>query len=277
MDKKRKIIGTAVCVLLIAMIVFIVAHELAATGTLTRETSVRAGLALVAVILYAVRFFARLGRGERVNYRLYETEYKDIVELAFCRKDQKKERRQLFVAIDCFNRNRYADSISILEKLMPGCNTAKDEYAVRMFLALSYSDMGGREEAIRLYNEILKTEPKNSRVLSNLAMNYYNGGEFDRAVETYERAIECAPENPYPYNNLASAYIKNAEFEKALPYAMKAYELKNNLVAATNGLAICHSVLGNEEEAQRFFKISVANGADPKHLRQVIEDYKAEL
>jgi tetratricopeptide (TPR) repeat protein len=65
---------------------------------------------------------------------------------------------------------------------------------------------------------------------------------------------------------------KEYQYEKAIPFALKAHELKRNLTPATNSLAICYSVLGEKELANKYFKISVSNGVNAEGLSRTIKN-----
>lgn len=61
-----------------------------------------------------------------------------------------------------------------------------------------------KDEAIPLYERVLKINPKRSDILFNLAFIYYGGGQFDKAKETTERILKFAPDDLRAQYNLGA-------------------------------------------------------------------------
>jgi tetratricopeptide (TPR) repeat protein len=146
-----------------------------------------------------------------------------------------------------------------------------------MFDALCYSDMGLNQKAIDSYKAILSFDPKSSTVWSNIGLLYVKEGKNTEAEEAYKKAIELNGENPYPYNNLGTLYLKELRYDEAIEAALAALERKNNMYQASNTLAIAYTLMGEFDLADKYFKISVANGVDAEGLRSTIDRYCEEL
>ncbi|MBZ0199865.1 MAG: tetratricopeptide repeat protein [Ignavibacteriaceae bacterium] len=61
-----------------------------------------------------------------------------------------------------------------------------------------------RDEAIPLYERILKIDPKRSDILFNLAFIYYGEQKFDKAKETTKRILKIAPDDLRAHYNLGA-------------------------------------------------------------------------
>ena len=222
-----------------------------------------------------ISFCRRLTENRKIAYKVYENDYSEYISGAFVGLANVKNRNELLKAIQLYNADQYFPAIKILENLAKKAKTDKDKFAAMMFLALTYTEMGGAANAIALYNEIIKIYPRKSTVWSNLGLIYTNLGNFKKAREAYNFAVECNPENPYSYANIANLLIKEGEFAEAIPYGKKALEFKGNLYQASNALAIVYLAIGDTENSEKYFKISVANGVNAKDLRAAMEQYKA--
>lgn len=183
---------------------------------------------------------------------------------------------QLLNAIDLWNKNELEKAINSLLALRKKCKTVNEHCAVLTFMALCYDDMRYFAPAISAYKEIIELDPTRSNARSNLGLLYRQMGEYGEAVQTFQSAIECDPNNPFAYNNLALTYYRMAEYALAIEYAEKALALKGNLYQAANCLCLCHFVLKHKEECQKYYKIAVANGSDPKKLKEEIGKLKHE-
>ena len=274
---KRIKIACAVHGILILIAIGMLIAEWALTGTVCADSR-KSGVAIILVnIALSGLWIYRFYTPSEKTVQSYRKEYKDILEDAFSAKEEQGYKRKLYFAIYQYNQNRQQLAIRTLNALLPKCKNEKDRYAVLLFLALNFDELGDKATAIELYEQINRFDPNRSRVWSNLGLLYLGRGEFTNAVLAYQKSIQCDTSNPYAYNNLASALIKMGEFEKAIPYAKQALLLKSNLCAASNALAVCYSVLKNKDEANKYFKISLANGVDAAELRSAIRLYNEEI
>ncbi len=82
--------------------------------------------------------------------------------------------------------------------------------AAKLYLATTYAqqyvpgvetqdNLRNANLAIDEYNDVLKTEPKDSNSLLGIAYLYMNMKKFDKAREYYRKAIEADPNNPDAY------------------------------------------------------------------------------
>ena len=70
--------------------------------------------------------------------------------------------------------------------------------------ALTAHQEGKLEEAEKLYQEILKTQPKHYAIHCNLGSLLYVQGRFHKAEVSLRKAIELKPEFDQAHNNLGN-------------------------------------------------------------------------
>lgn len=269
--KKKIVLGIILASVVPIIAACLIINEILSQGSVA-DSSILIAVALIAGdISFCIRYFSPILKRGSVQ-RKYDEVYRDIISEAFIKKDQEQDRAKLIKAISLYNANKFNSSISVLNSLLPKCTSDSEKYAVLLFTALSLTDSSAYEAAIDVYLEILKFNTSSSTVYSNLGLLYTNLGDLKNALDAYKKAVECDPDNPYAYNNIATVFIRNAEYEKAIPFALKAHELKRNLTPATNSLAICYSVLGEKELANKYFKISVSNGVNAEGLSRTIKN-----
>ena len=279
MKKGRLIFNIcALCFMLVATIALIIVlvNNYIKTGSIDLVIASECLGILTTFIISLVFFYCRLTENRRITYKVYENDYKEYLSGAFVGVANKKNKNELMKAIHLYNQDQYYPAIKILEPLAKKAKTNEDKFAAMMFLALTYTEMGGAVNAIALYNEIIKIYPRKSTVWSNLGLIYANMGNFKKAREAYNYALECNPDNPYSYANISNLLIKEGEFEEAIPYGKKALEIKGNLYQASNALSIAYLAIGDIQNSEKYFRISVANGVNAKDLRAAMEQYKTE-
>jgi len=74
---------------------------------------------------------------------------------------------------------------------------------------------GDVQEAIRLYEELIKVEPDSVGARTNLGVALARLGRYNDAVAQYDEALKRAPDNPSILLNLALAWYKQAAFYTA--------------------------------------------------------------
>lgn len=211
-----------------------------------------------------------------IKYDYYLKTYKDHIRDSFSGFWRKGLLNKLLGAIDLWNKNECEKAINALLSLRKSCKTVNEHCAVLMFTALCYDDMRYFAPAIETYKELLALDSTRSSAHSNLGLLYRQMGEYGQAVQAFQAAIESDPQNPYAHNNLALTYYRMGEHKLAIENAEIALSLKGNYYQAANCLCLCHFILKNMEECRKYYKIAVANGGDPKKLKEEIAKVKDE-
>jgi len=212
------------------------------------------------------------GSGIRMRRsKLYEETYHDELRYAFYSENKKHLHSKLLSAIGLYNHNQFETAIKRLKDLLPYCETDDDYCAVLLFLALSYTDVGLTDSAINTYYEIIHHNQTRSRVWSNLGMLFKQQGKNKDALSCYANALKYDEKNPYAYNNIAGAYFALGEYNISIEYGKRALELKSNIYQASNVVCLSYCALKNPEECEKYYKISVGNGAEPNGLKSAID------
>ena len=94
-----------------------------------------------------------------------------------------------------------------------------DEYASGVaynILVLAHKRQGRYQEAIKLYEKILKDNPRNTLFLYNLGNTYFQSGRRADAEKCYRRTLEIEPNEINPAVSLGNLLVSNAELDEAL-------------------------------------------------------------
>ena len=83
-------------------------------------------------------------------------------------------------------------------------------------LVLAHKRQGKYQEAITLYEKILKDNPRNALFLYNLGNIYYESGRRADAEECYRKTLEIEPNEFNPSVSLGNLLVSNAELDEAL-------------------------------------------------------------
>ena len=210
----------------------------------------------------------------RKSLEVYEKAYAN--ELGYAFKNKPFQRKKLLCACRLYDESNYGKALKYLFQLLQEVEFERDSVPVLLFIALCYTDAGVTEEAIKAYYELLKIDPKNSQVHSNLGGLFIQEGDFETALKHYNKSIEFNPKNYFAYLNRANQYFRINEFENAISDAKQALEFKNNGVEAASLLTVIYALQGDEENKKKYYHISITSGEKPEDLNEAISYYLHE-
>ena len=262
----KKILITLLNIIVIGVSAFIVVYSLFFEEIPDYRRLIKSVVILVGY-LYGI---ARVtGNPFGQNYRMYEEQYKDIVEGAF--EEDKKSYRKLLEATVYYNRDQFKKAHNVLDGLINKCMRAKDYTAVYTFKALCYGEENKNEQSIAAYEKVLQYDMANSRAWSNMGLRYMAIGKMQEAFDAYSNAIKYEPTNAMAYTNMASFLVKAGEPKAGLGYALKALELNSSVYQAMSWAATAYKMLGDDANAEKYCKMYGVNGGNAKDLRRLLE------
>lgn len=229
--------------------------------------------AAIVCLLLGTLFKLIYGSG-RKSLEVYEKAYAN--ELGYAFKNKPLQRKKLLCACRLYDESNYGKALKYLFQLLQEVEFERDSVPVLLFIALCYTDAGVTEEAIKAYYELLKIDPKNSQVHSNLGGLFIQEGDFETALKHYNKSIEFNPKNYFAYLNRANYYFRINEFENAVSDAKQALEFKNNGVEAASLLTVIYALQGDEENKKKYYHISITSGEKPEDLNEAISYYLHE-
>lgn len=72
------------------------------------------------------------------------------------------------------------------------------------------------DRAIKVFRQILLTDPTNKHAWLNLGVAYYHKKEYNKVIHAFTRALEFDPENITCWNNLGVAYNYLGDYDKSI-------------------------------------------------------------
>lgn len=257
-------LARVIYILLALVIVGLLCYQGFVTKELNSSGLIRAILLLIAAVIGFLRTFRRNVANKKSTYR---NAYGKHIGDAF--DDDPKLEKQLYQAIDDFNKDAYSAGIRKLEKLDQQCTRSAQRFTVQFFMALCYEGQNNYRSAIESYRKAL-TMRQDSSAASNLGMCYTKIGDFSNAVEYYQLASRLDSKNPFPLNNLAQLYLRNGDYEEVIPYAMQAIQLDGNFRQANEALTVAYAMLDDPQQYEHYYRRSITCGSDGNKLKAFI-------
>jgi len=140
-------------------------------------------------------------------------------------------------------------------ELNPGYATA------HQWFALSLSNLGRHDEAIKEIMQARELDPLSPRINSNVGLILYYARKYDQAIEELKKSGELFPEHAVIYASMGRAYVLAGRYEEAISALNHFLELQPDHGQGYLWLAYCYALSGKREEAQ-------------KRLKKAIEDSK---
>jgi len=128
--------------------------------------------------------------------------------------------------------------------------------SVLFYGILTYKRADVWADPIRLYTEVLKYSPNNTKARINMGVLLTKSGSYDEAEKRYKEAAKLLPNDAGVHSNLANVYIKKADdyagkqmYDLALTEFKKAVELNPKDYVAHNNIGILYKQKGNIKKA----------------------------
>ncbi len=136
--------------------------------------------------------------------------------------------------------------------------------SVRQLLedALGHHRAGRFSRAKRLYEEVLRVEPRHRDALQHLGMVATQTGDHGLAVDLIRQAIEVGPDDAAMHNNLGCALRQQGRLDEAVTHYRRALELKPDYAEAHSNMGLALRACGELDEAVASFRRVLALRVD---------------
>jgi tetratricopeptide (TPR) repeat protein len=127
------------------------------------------------------------------------------------------------------------------------------------------------EEAVNVFTQCLKLDPKNVKAEDNLGLSYEGLGRIEDAMAAYRTAISWemgSANNSGPYIDLGTLLVNNDRSSEAIPYLTKALQISPEDIRAHRQLGKAYLHMNQLEKAQAELERSVqlAPQSAPTHF-----------
>ncbi|HEV2199391.1 MAG TPA: tetratricopeptide repeat protein [Bryobacteraceae bacterium] len=170
-----------------------------------------------------------------------------------------KEAEQTFAALYKSNPRDMRGLVGVVETLagqnkMPEAikvmQEASDKEPERRDMKLALANLFVRDlrydDAIRIYNTLVQSDPKSSDLLFRLAETQRRKGDVNTAIETFRRASQAAPTDPRPLLQLGLLMDGTGRREQAKPIYEQILKLQPDHPIALNNLAFIKAEEGTD-------------------------------
>jgi Flp pilus assembly protein TadD len=121
---------------------------------------------------------------------------------------------------------------------------------------------GQTREAVAMFAEAVKNDPRRADAWVRLAVNCDKEGMFVESADYYQKALDLDPNNADTYCNLGYSLYLQERMGDAESATRRALELKPDHARAQNNLGLVLARSGREDESLRAFQLAGCSEAD---------------
>lgn len=177
----------------------------------------------------------------------------------------------LVEAIKMLEQGNLDSAISFAEKAI-GLKPDYREAIYQLGIMLSLADR--LDQALEKFESLLKSNPRDSRVLNNLGCIWFRRNEVEKAEKALKEAIVCNRANWEAKKNLADLYIQTGKPHQAGEIYSQILEHHKECPEAMLALAEIFISLGDCSTAEMVLRIVLKNCPGNKEARRVLEEIK---
>ena len=150
-------------------------------------------------------------------------------------------------------------------------------YLENLALALyTDGDTSNDDEAIEVYNKLLRLSPENFNAWNELGILYYRKGMQSNAINAYKEAGKLRPDSAIIYENIGLSYFVQGEYKEAADFYLHALQVgsENKLRLLQDVGDIYHLKLNKNEEAITYYNEALNIHPDAITWKYLAEAYE---
>jgi len=128
--------------------------------------------------------------------------------------------------------------------------------------ANAYDHVNSLEKSVKVYEEILGTDPNSIPVFLNLGGLYYRRGMFEAAIPYYEKVIRTNPKHYQGHYWLAMCFWKLERYYAAINTLEEVIEFLPTFKDALNLMGECYERIGEGAKAEHYYLKAISSDPD---------------
>jgi tetratricopeptide (TPR) repeat protein len=140
------------------------------------------------------------------------------------------------------------------------------------YLANIYLNQGKTEEARKVIEKGLAIG-RHKNLLNSLAFIYLSLKDYDNAIKTYEEAIKSFPKDPLAYNNLAVVYLGQNNLDEGIKLLEQSVRIYPDDPEAYYNLGEAYKKMGIELLSKKYYQEAVKRAPEFEEAKVALETY----
>ncbi|MGH9364606.1 MAG: tetratricopeptide repeat protein, partial [Thermoanaerobaculia bacterium] len=190
--------------------------------------------------------------------------------------DRLTERERLHVEMQLADREgRREDAVKIAEQTHA---RYPDDQRAAMLLAAVELFKGNSDGAVKIFTDLLATNPNNPDVYNQIGYQYGYRGDMDRALANLKKYEFMLPESANPPDSLGEVLAYSGRYEEAIASLNRALKIKPDFFESWGHLGVAYEGKGETDKAvAAYLKAADLAGTDARQGDFLISALRAEL
>ena len=162
-------------------------------------------------------------------------------------KDRLTERERLHVDMQLAAReNRREEAVEIARRIH---TRYPDDVRAAMTMAGAELTKGNSEGAVKIFTDLLATNPNNPDAYNQIGYYYAFRGDTDRALENLRKYQFMLPESANPYDSLGEVLAYSGRYDEAIASLNRALQIKPDFFESWGHLGVAYEGKGETARA----------------------------
>lgn len=152
------------------------------------------------------------------------------------------------------NKNKYRDAIKIYNDLR---KTNKNQFLIEVNLASCHYNLNSFKEAVEIFHTLHENNPENLNIINSCAISYMQLGNYEVAIRFLKKLVNKDPKNIHTWMNLTFCSARLRMHTEAIYYATQALSLNPKDPNAFNNMGSALQGFHRYEDSLICFKTAL--------------------
>lgn len=170
-----------------------------------------------------------------------------------------------------FNDGKFDEALTIYENIL---KKFPDSYAISLNLGNCYFEKQEYEKAIQAYKKVLKEDPQNSDAIMSIGNSYSNMKKNEKALEWYKKIDVSKIDDPVVLYNIGGFNFNAGNTKGAIEFFKRSVQVKENFPDGWYQLGMSYMNDGSNKAAIESFESYLKYDKESDKAKQVEEILK---
>lgn len=168
-----------------------------------------------------------------------------------------------------FLQGKYDEAIKIYDTIIrhyPNDIRTQNNYAHALL------NKGETDNALKLLSSIAKNNDNDASVFNNIGVIYLLKGDVNKAISNLRKALEINSNFANAFNNLGSCFVLQKDYVKAIKHFLAAISLNKNFLQAIKNLARTYQEINEHKKVSELIKQCLVYNNPDSELYDILAD-----
>jgi tetratricopeptide (TPR) repeat protein len=171
-----------------------------------------------------------------------------------------------------FDEGKFDEALAVYENIL---KKFPESYAINLNVGNCYFEKQEYEKAIRAYLKVVEQDPRHIDCLLSIGNSYTNMKQPEKAMEWYKKIDMEKIDDPVVLYNIGIFYFNSANLNEAIPFFKRSVQVKEDFKDGWYQLGMAYMAAENNEAAIAAFETYLKYDGQSEQAQQTREILKA--